>query len=49
MTLELLSLQFHFDISEDEIIPESDIEAKLQDLLLDPAVLEFKRTSRWPL
>ena len=49
MTLELLSLQFHFDISEDEIIPESDIEAKLQDLLIDPAVLEFKRTSPWPI
>ena len=49
MALELLSLQFHFDISDDEIIPEPDIEAKLQDLLLDPAVLEFKRTSQWPL
>jgi hypothetical protein len=41
--LELISLHFHFEIVGGSITPEPDIEAKLQDLLLDPEVISFER------
>lgn len=43
-TLDLLSLHFHFEISGDKWSAEPDIQAKLQDLLHDPVVIEFRRT-----
>jgi len=49
-TLDLISLHFHFEESGDTIIPEADIQAKLQDLLHDPSVVEYRRTHKaiWP-
>jgi len=44
-TLDLLSLKFHFEPgpTPGNFHAEADIEAKVQDLLLDPVVLEYKR------
>jgi len=41
--LDLLSLHFHHEITGNLILPEPEIEAKLQDLLLDPVVIAFKK------
>jgi hypothetical protein len=41
-TLDLISLHFHFEVNGDEVAGDPDIEAKLQDLLHDPAVLAFR-------
>lgn len=41
--LDLISLQFLVDFKGDIPQYEEGIEARLQDLLLDPAVIEFKR------
>jgi len=41
--LDMLSLHFHFEITGDSILSEPDIEAKLQDLLLDPEVIAFEK------
>lgn len=48
--LDLISLHFHFEETGGNIIPEADIAAKLQDLLHDPSVLEYRRTHKaiWP-
>jgi hypothetical protein len=43
MTLDLLALHFHFEKSGGTWSAEPDIEAKLQDLLHDPAVLAYRR------
>ncbi len=42
-TLDLLSLHWHFEDDGQAIRWDSEIEAKLQDLLLDPKVLDYKR------
>jgi hypothetical protein len=43
-TLDLLSLQFHFEKSSGVWqAVDSDLNAGLQDLLLDPVVLDFRR------
>jgi hypothetical protein len=49
-TLDLISLHFHFEWSGDTVAVEPDTEAKLQDLLHDPAVLEYRRrlSELWP-
>ena len=41
--LDTLSLHFHFEIIGDSFNAEPEIEAKLQDLLLDPEVIAFRR------
>jgi hypothetical protein len=41
--LDMLSLHFHFEITGGAILSEPDIEAKLQDLLLDPEVIAFEK------
>jgi hypothetical protein len=41
--LDLLSLHFHFEEIGDSFHDEPEIEAKLQDLLLDPEVIAFKK------
>jgi hypothetical protein len=41
--LDLLSLHFHFEETNDSIHEEPEIEAKLQDLLLDAEVIAYKR------
>ncbi|MGA2655996.1 MAG: hypothetical protein ABSH34_00615 [Verrucomicrobiota bacterium] len=44
MTLDLLSLHFHFEKTSGVWQPtDSDLNAKLQDLLLDPAVLKLQQ------
>ncbi len=43
LTLDLLSLHFHFEKSGTTWISEHDLQAKLQDLIHDPAVLAFQR------
>jgi hypothetical protein len=49
-TLDLISLHFYFEESAGSIVPEWDTLAKLQDLLHDQAVLEYRRThpAIWP-
>jgi hypothetical protein len=42
-TLDLLSLQWHFEDDGQVIRRETDIEGQLQDLLLDPKVLDYRR------
>ena len=43
-TLDLLSLHFHFEeLPTGGFRSEPDLDAKIQDLLLDPAVLKYKR------
>jgi hypothetical protein len=41
--LDLISLHFHFEIVGDSVCQEAEMEAKLQDLLLDPEVIAFKK------
>jgi hypothetical protein len=49
-TLDLIALHFHFEEIGATPIAEPDTEAKLQDLLHDPAVLEYRRrhSALWP-
>jgi hypothetical protein len=50
-TLDLLSLKMHFWKEGTTYRSEPGLEAKLQDLLLDPVVLEFRRKLKeggWP-
>ncbi len=42
-TLDLLSLHWHFEEEAGSIRKDTELEAKLQDLLLDPAVLGYRR------
>ena len=48
LVLELLSLHAAFDIDQDSITPEPNLEGTLQDLLHDPIVLEYKRRFKPP-
>jgi|SRR5271157_2272690 len=43
MALEVLSLHCIFDLDSDPVAVEPDVEGTLQDLLLDPAVMDYKR------
>jgi hypothetical protein len=49
-TLDLISLHFHFEWSGETPVLEGETEAKLQDLLHDPTVLEYRRrhSRLWP-
>jgi hypothetical protein len=42
-TLDLLSLQLHYRIIDGRIVQDNGMEPNLQDLVLDPEVLAFKK------
>jgi hypothetical protein len=42
-TLDLLSLQLHYRMVDGRIVQDNGMEPNLQDLVLDPEVLAFKK------